>query len=579
MAASEERPRYAHLVGHNPWVKARQEAEARSATSEASDTGELAVVHIRDRDGPDDRPPAEGSRLVRSSAFVAAGTLLSRLTGLARVGALTYAVGAFALADAYNLANTTPNIVYELLLGGVLSATLVPVFVDHFADGDDDAVSAVLTVATVALVVLTVAAVLAAPALFAVFRTEGDIDDAGVPLLRLFLPQMLFYGWTALGSAVLNAKRRFAVPAFAPVLNNLVVCGALITFGLRVDGDASLASVTDDRAGLWLLGLGTTAGIVAMTVPLWPAIRRAGVQLRWRFQPRHPAVVTVLRRAGWTLGYVAANQLGLTVMLGVAAATTEGLPSWYTYAFIFFQLPHGLIAVSVMTTFVPELAAAWGDDDRPRFRGRFVQGLRLVWAGVVPATVVLSMGAAALVAGLLGRGSFDAASAAGTADVLRAMALGLPGFSAYLYALRGFYAIGDTRTPFLVNVLENGLQVALTIALVPGAAAPGVRLGAAYAVAYSVAGVVALVALHRRVGGVLDRPGLVAAARLAACGGAAAAAIGVTQRVLDDDIAALAEAAAVGVAGLVAFVAAAIALRLDEVRQLAAAVAGRREPA
>ena len=101
----------------------------------------------------------------------------------------------------------------------------------------------------------------------------------------LFLPQMLFYGWTALGNAVLNAKRRFVVPAFAPVLNNIVVCAALIAFGLRGGGDAGLGAVTDDRTGLLLLGLGTTAGIVAMTLPLLPAIRRAGVRLRWRRQP------------------------------------------------------------------------------------------------------------------------------------------------------------------------------------------------------------------------------------------------------------------------------------------------------
>lgn len=457
-----QRPRFAHLEGHNPWVEARRRAEAAAAATAAIETGEVPIVRID--------PPQPN--LVRSSAFVGLGTLLSRVTGLARVGALTYAVGALALADAYNLANTTPNIVYELLLGGVLSATLVPVFVDRFEDGDDEAVNAILTVATVVLVILTIGAVVAAPLIFTVFRKE-ELADAGVPLLRLFLPQMLFYGWTALGTAVLNAKRRFAVPAFAPVLNNVVVCGALVAFGLWVNRDgndaAPLSSVTDGRVGLALLGVGTTAGIIAMTLPLLPALRRAGVHLRWRFQPRHPAVRTVIGRAGWTLGYVAANQVGLTVMLAVATGT-DGLPSWYTYAFIFFQLPHGLIAVSVMTTFVPELASAWSERNRKRFRARFGQGLRLVLTGVVPATVVLSMGSVAIV-GLLRRGSFDGDAVAGTADLLRTMALGLPGFSAYLYALRGFYASGDTRTPFLANLLENGLQVGLTVLLVPYATA------------------------------------------------------------------------------------------------------------
>jgi putative peptidoglycan lipid II flippase len=540
------RPRYAHLAG-----------------------GGLQVG--------DGGAPAGG--LVRSSAHVAAGTLLSRLTGLARVAALTYAVGAFALADAYNLANTTPNIVYELLLGGVLSATLVPIFVERFEDGDDDAVNAVFTVATVALLGLTVGAIVAAPLLFAVYGADADVEDAGVALLRLFLPQILFYGWTALGTAVLNARRRFVVPAFAPVLNNLVVCAALIAFGMRFGRDADLSSVTDDRVGLWLLGAGTTAGIVAMTLPLFPAMRRAGVRLRWRFEPRHHAVTTVLRRGGWTLGYVAANQVGLTVMLAVAAGTTEGLPSWYTYAFIFFQLPHGLIAVSVMTTFVPELASAWTEGDRRRYRDRFSQGLRLVWVGVVPATVVLVLGAAPLVSALLGRGAFGADAADGTAEVLATMAAGLPGFSAYLYALRGFYALGDTRTPFLVNVLENALQVGLTLLLVPGASSPGMALGIAYAVAYSVAGVMAIVLLHRRVGGIATPALGTAMARLAAAGVVAAAAVVATRVLLGDGTGPAAEAVAVAVVGLGAFVGAAAALGVGELRELLDAVARRGSPA
>jgi putative peptidoglycan lipid II flippase len=516
----------------------------------------------------------ETGQLVRSSGVVALGTLLSRVTGLVRVAALTYAVGALALADAYNLANTTPNIVYELLLGGVLSATLVPVFVDRFEDRDDAAVSAFLTVATVALAVLTAIAVLAAPLLFAVYGQE-ELEDAGVPLLRLFLPQILFYGWTALASAVLNARRRFTLPAFAPVLNNVVVCGTLVAFGLRFGSDPSLESVADDRVGLLLLGLGTTLGIVAMTVPLMIALRGTGV--RWRFDPGDDAVRTVVRRAGWTIGYVAANQIALTIMFRVSADALEGLPSAYTYAFIFFQLPHGLIAVSVMTTFIPELASAWNNVDLGRFRDRFGQGMRLVLTGVVPATAILAVAAAPLVSAVLERGAFSGES---TGDVLTTMALGLPGFSMYLFALRGFYAQGDTRTPFVLNVVENGLQVALTIALVPNVDRPGLALGAAYAIAYSVSAVAALAVLHRRVGGVVDSRLVAAMTRLAAAAGIAVTAGLVAREALPDGTATddLLEAAVlVGVTGAV-FVGAAMVMGVTEVRSLVAAVTGRSEP-
>lgn len=541
------RPRYAHLVGSNPYVLARAP----------------------------EREPDESGRLVRSSAVVALGTLLSRLSGLVRVVALTYALGDTLLADSYNAANTMPNIVYELLLGGVLSATLVPIFVDRFEADDDDAVSAILTVATVALVGLTVAAVAAAPLLFAVYSDETA--DAGVPLLRLFLPQILFYGWTALGTAVLSARRRFTVPAFAPVLNNVVVSGALVAFGLRASADPGISSVTDDSTGLLLLGVGTTVGIVAMTVPLWPAVRAAGVRWRWRFQPRDPAVTTVLRRAGWTLGYVAANQIGLTVMLAVVNRTEDGLLSAYTYAFIFFQLPHGLIAVSMMTTFMPALASAWGARDLERFRSGFDRGLRLVWTGVVPATAVLAVAAHPLVGALLQRGAFDSGSTARTGDVLATMALGLPGFSAYLFALRGFYAQGDTRTPFVLNVVENVVQVALVLALVPTLDRPGLGLGLAYAGAYSLAAVFALVALGRPVRGVAGRGLLGTTGRLAACAGAGVL-LGLGARGVLGSAATssnLVESAVLVGSTAVGFLGAAAVLRVREVQDMIGAVTGR----
>ena len=516
------------------------------------------------------------ARLVRSSAVVAVGTLLSRVTGLGRVAALTYAVGAATLADAYNLANTTPNIVYELLLGGVLSATLVPIFVERFEHDDDEAVSTVLTVATVCLAVLTVASVFAAPWLFRIYtwREEGPraqyLADAGVPLLRFFLPQMLFYGWTALGTAVLNARRRFLAPAFAPILNNLVVCTALVWFGRRVS-DPTPETVLDDSASLWLLGAGTTLGIVAMTVALWPAIRRAGVRLRWRFEPRHPAVREVARRSGWTFGYVASNQAALAVVLALAAGAGAGAASHYTYAFIFFQLPHGLVAVSVMTTFVPELATAWTRRDLPRFQDRFALGLRVMWAAIIPAAAGMATLALPLVGVLLRRGAFDADAAESTARVLAYLAVGLPGFSAYLFALRGFYAMGDTRTPFRLNVVENIVNVVLAAALVGPMGVDG--LGLAYSVAYALAAVLALLALHRRVGGgIVERRVMSTTARLLVASAVLVGAVAGVERMVDGDVVTLAAGAAVGLA---AFIAAATALRVGEIRSLVGAAAGR----
>jgi putative peptidoglycan lipid II flippase len=462
--------------------------------------------------------PAGAGRLVRSSAVVGLGTALSRVTGLLRTIALAYALGATLVAEGYNLANTTPNMVYDLLLGGILSATLVPVFVDRFDADDDDGVSAVVSVAAIGLAVLTVVAVAAAPLIFDLYTWQRDPADAkqaadiGVPLLRFFLPQVFFYGLTALGSALLNARRRFAAAAFAPVLNNVVVIAVLVAFARMAGRAPTVDEVTHDTAQLWLLGLGTTAGIATMALVLWPAVGRAGIRLRWRPRWRDPAVRKVLSLSGWTFGYVLANQVALVIALALAGQEAGGV-SWYTYAFIFFQLPYGLFAVSVMTTVTPELAEAAAAGDRSRFRERFALGGRLMTLVVLPSSIGLAVLARPLVNVLLGRGSFTAADAAGTAETLAWFAAGLVFFSVYLYALRGFYALHDTRTPFLINLGENVVNVVLAFALVGRYGVPG--LAAAYSAAYLVAAVVALAALRARVGGLGGRALVGPVARMA----------------------------------------------------------------
>ncbi len=483
-------------------------------------------------------PLLRTGQVVRSSALVGLGTALSRLTGFVRLAAIAYAIGFTRLTDTYNLANTTPNIVYELILGGILSATLVPIFVEHFEKDDDEATSAVVTVAVAVLAAVTVAGVLAAPWIVRLYtlRLEGAAADAqaevATALLRLFMPQMLFYGVTAIGTALLHARRSFAVPAFAPILNNVAVSALFFSLPTVASGTPGLGDVRDDTGLVLLLGLGTTAGIVAMTLALWPAVRATHIRLRFVLDWRHPAVRTVVRLSGWTAGYAISNQIALWVVLVLANETAGGV-SAYQGAFIFFQLPHGLFAVSLMTTLAPDLASLARRTDLAVYRERFALGLRLMALVIVPAAVGYLVLARPVVSALLERGAFSGASAELTGDVLRMFALGLFPFSVYLYAFRGFYALRDTRTPFLVNAGENGVNIALAFALFPLLEVEG--LGLAYALAYTVAAIVAVWLLARRVGG-LDRRGLGGAlARIAVATGVMAAAVGVVAAFVGSD--------------------------------------------
>ena len=175
----------------------------------------------------------------------------------------------------------------------------------------------------------------------------------------------------------------------------------------------------------------------------------------------------------------------------------------YLAAFAFFQLPHGLFTVSVTTAVAPDLAAASGRGDAPGFRHRFARALRLTLIVVIPSAVVLLVLAQPIVVALLQRGAFTARDAALVGDTLAGFAIGLPFFSTYLFALRGFYSLSDTRTPFFLNCFENAVNIVLAIVLYDAYGIPGLAL--AFSVAYALASVLTLSVLSRRLGGLRGR--------------------------------------------------------------------------
>ncbi|HUI47583.1 MAG TPA: murein biosynthesis integral membrane protein MurJ [Acidimicrobiia bacterium] len=514
--------------------------------------------------------------LARSSAAVAAGTLLSRLTGLLRVVVLAAVIGQASLADTYNLANTTPNIVYELLVGGVLAATLVPVFVDLLERRADRSISAVFTVTMTALAIFTAVTMLLSPWIARLFALHANGPDRSAQLhvltflILCFVPQMVFYGFTTLATALLNARHRFVAAAFAPVLNNVVVIVVLLVFASETASrHSSIADVTrvrDDVGLLLLLGIGTTAGIVVMSLALMPALARARVHLRFVPAWRDPAIRTIVRLSGWTAGYVVTNQLAQLFVL-VLANNSSGNVSAYVYAFTFYVVPHGLLAVSIMTTMMPNLARRARLGDAAGLRREFGLGLRYIVVLVLPASVLFAVLAQPMLAVIVRR-QFTAHDAMITADTLQAFALSLVPFSVYLYVMRAFYALQDTRTPFFLNAIENALNILLALALFPRLGVQGLAL--AWSGAYFVAAVGALVVLRRRIGGVPDatagrsalRAGIAAlAAALVAA--PIAAAIGHSS-----PSTALTATVVAGAAGLVTYVAGLLVLRSDELGAL-----------
>lgn len=529
--------------------------------------------------------PTGGSRLGRTAAVMAAGTLASRLTGFVRVFALAAVLGAAGSADTYNLANTLPNIVYELVLGGVLGASLVQLFRERLATRSEEeaerAIGAVVAVTAVAAVLFAVVLALAAPLLIDVYSSTNDRPtadaqrDVGTFLLRLFAPQLAAYGFITLATALLHTRERFAATMWAPVLNNVVVVGMLATAAV-VAGDLSdVAALQRQRGVLLLLGLGTTAGIVANAVALVPAMRRARVPVRLTFDLRHEAVRRLVRLGGWTVGFTVANQLALQIVLLLANAE-EGALSAYQYAFIVFLLPHSLVTVSVMSAVQPKLATAWATGDVDEFRARTAEGLRLVATFLLPAAAGYALVAHPLVRLVFLHGETTAAQADRIADTLVVFALGIPGFSAFLFLIRGFTSMAALRTVFLLYVLENAINVVLAALLFDRYGAPG--LAAAYGAAYVVAAAVAAHRLGRRTGGLggaaLRGPLVRVATGTLLMGGAVAAAAAGVDRVVADGR--LGDVAVSGVAVLVGVTVYAVAARALGIDDLAAVLPFRR---
>ena len=490
--------------------------------------------------------------LLGPSTVMATGTVVSRITGIARDFALAAALGFYLVSDAYSLGNSLPTIIYILVVGGALNAVFIPQLVRRM-EKDDDGGNAyadrLITLTGSVLLALSILAVVAAPWIVNLY-TPADYPqsqyDLAVAFARLCLPQIFFYGAYTMLSQVLNARGTFGAPMFAPIANNIVAITTFVLF-IIVAGTSAAADGALTTGQVLLLGIGTTAGVVVQAAILVPILRRAGYRWRPRFDWKGQGLGKAAKLAGWTVGLVLVNQITYIVITRLAAqanvdaaasgATAAGITT-YQKAHLVFMLPHSVITISIVTALLPALSRL-AHEGKLKEVGEDVAGaMRLVAALVVPIAAMLFVLGSDVSVLLFGYGAATTNQAAVMGDVVSIFMIGLLPFTLFYVLLRGFYAMEDTRTPFVVTVIFSVIMLALVLWLftfltdlgVTSAGGPqiaGIALG--YALAYWCGFVVLWWWLARRLGSLQSGATAWVLLRLLIAGGIAVFVAGLTR--------------------------------------------------
>lgn len=414
------------------------------------------------------------STLASQTGGMAVGTLLSRITGILRDIALVAAIGTGIFSDSYSVANSMPNIVYILIAGGAINAVFVPALVRHMKDDEDAGArfaDALLTIVSIVLFVVVLITVALAPFITHLYGTSqwsAQDFDVATYFARWCLPQIFFYGLYTLASQVLNARGVFKLPMYAPIVNNIIV---IVTAGLFIaisTGEPTSATVLHKE--LFLLGFGTTLGVVVQALILLPALGKAGYNFRPNFSVRGSGLGKIGDLAIWTIGFVFVNQLSFLVISRLttyanvistnAALTPVGFTS-YQKAQLMMMLPHSIITVSLITAVLPRLSRQAHAHDDQAFDDELTHAVRLVMALMVPSAALLVIAGPRIGQFLYGHGASTVAQGNAVGFVSSMFAIGLPAFSLFYVLLRSFYARENTKTPFFINLAFNVIHLAV----------------------------------------------------------------------------------------------------------------------
>jgi putative peptidoglycan lipid II flippase len=545
----------------------------------------VTVVSVEEPAPAEQPGQSGGGSTAGQSAIMAIGSLVSRMIGFIRNALIGMVLGS-AVGNAYTGAQFLPGQIYELLLGGILSSVLIPLLVRRRKadpDGGQEFTQRLLSFAVVMLGIATVLVVLAAPLITAI-QTSGDNNPPGFAKLvtnfsYLILPIIFFTGVSALIGAVLNVRGHFAAPMWAPILNNIVVIAVCGVFLLVFGTDKKLTAANISNAELILIGAGTLLGMVVQTIGLLPALRKVGFRWKWRWAPRELGLREIGHLAGWMLCYVAANQIAVFALIrALNSAGGEDNPGALAFnnVFLLMMMAHGIIGVSVITALLPKMSAAAAEGRLDEVRSDLSRGIRLVSAALAPIAVVYAVLSGPIAVFLFQGGRITNADALDMGGVLTVAAFAVLPLSISFLCTNVFYAMQGNKTAALINLPVVAARITgyFVLAAILDESLTAAGMTAANGISYLLSALISLAVLRRRIGRLNLGSVFAALLKVAVAAGVAAGLALLVVRLLpgsgapDGRIEAVVQLAVGGAVILVAYLGAALLLRVQEVSQV-----------
>lgn len=437
--------------------------------------------------------------VAKSTAVMSAATLLSRITGLLRTWVMAFALGNTLITSAYQVANNMPNVVFDLVAGGLLGAAFIPVYLlekEHKGDaGGNDFACNLLNLTIIVLGVLTLLSSIFAPQLIATQTfTVGETDEVvelSVAFFRIFAFQIVFYGVSGILTAVLNANRVYFLPAVAPALNNLCVIASFIAYIPLSSYDQQLAII--------VLGVGTTLGVAVQAIAQIPALLKSGFKYRFFVRLKDPALVEAMKIALPTMLYIVGTLVAFSCRNAFSLQVGENGPSTLLYAWTWFQLPYGVVSVSLSRALFTEMGEAAAKEDMLALRELVRAGLSGNLLLVIPLSGIMIALAIPLME-LFQAGAFSAGDVTYVSNVLAAWLYCLPFYAAMFFMYNVYASIRRFMSFAVVSCAMVVVQCVLYYLLCTPWALGLVGVPIADLVYYAACCIILVVMLRRMIG-------------------------------------------------------------------------------